>query len=178
MRFQNAFNEPKDFPRYVVVDKGYNSFVPNDTDLDVAVGAAIKNPVDQWLAERSAGSLFYGGTDYVHNKLLIVDPLGHNPVIVVGSANLSEPSTDANDENMLVIKGINYKREMDIYLTEFIRLFDHFNFREWLNSHPDDFDPFLEEAPAANGFVWIDKYFGNPDYLSYKRKIAFKNMVI
>lgn len=178
IRFQNAFNKPKDFPRYIVVDKGHNSFEPNDKDLDVAVGAAIKNPVDQWLAERSAGNIFYGGTDYVHNKLLIVDPLGLNPVIVIGSANLSVPSTNGNDENMLVIKGINYKREMDIYLTEFIRLFDHFNFREWLNANPDDFNPFLEETPAANGFVWIDKYFGNPDYLSYKRKIAFKNMVI
>ena len=84
----------------------------------------------------------------MHNKLLIIDPLGEHPVIVVGSANLSEPSIDANDENMLVIKGINYRREMDIYLTEFIRLFDHFNFREWLNSsEPGEFDPFLEEHP-------------------------------
>jgi len=179
MRFQNAFNAPKDFPRYVIVDKGQNTFEPNDSDLDVAVGAAIKNPVDQWLAEKSSGSLFYGGTDYVHNKLLIIDPLGEHPVVVVGSANLSEPSTDSNDENMLVIKGSDYRREMDIYLTEFIRLFDHFNFREWLNG-PDsgEFKPFLEETPAANGFSWIDKYFGNPAYLSYKRKIAFKNMII
>ncbi len=179
MRFQNAFNAPKNFPRYVIVDKGHNKFEPNDSDLDVAVGAAIKNPVDQWLAEKSSGSLFYGGTDYVHNKLLVIDPLGKKPVVVVGSANLSEPSTDANDENMLVIKGMNYRREMDIYLTEFIRLFDHFNFREWLNS-PDGgaFKPFLEEAPAANGFSWVDKYFDNPEYLSYKRKIAFKNMII
>ena len=145
----------------------------------MAVGAAIKNPVDQWLAEKSSGSLFYGGTDSVHNKLLVIDPLGKKPVVVVGSANLSEPSTNANDENMLVIKGMNYRREMDIYLTEFIRLFDHFNFREWLNS-PDGgaFKPFLEEAPAANGFSWVDKYFDNPEYLSYKRKIAFKNMII
>ncbi|HNU87058.1 MAG TPA: phospholipase D-like domain-containing protein [Ferruginibacter sp.] len=179
MRFQNAFNTPKNFPRYVIVDKGHNKFEPNDSDLDVAVGAAIKNPVDQWLAEKSSGSLFYGGTDYVHNKLLVIDPLGKNPVVVVGSANLSEPSTNANDENMLVIKGAGYRREMDIYLTEFIRLFDHFNFREWLNS-PDGgtFKPFLEEAPAANGFSWVDKYFDNPEYLSYKRKIAFKNMII
>lgn len=178
-RFRDAFDKPKDFPRYIIVDKGHNSFEPNDKDLDVAVGAAIKSPIDQWLAERSAGSVFYGGTDYVHNKLLIIDPLGEHPVIVVGSANLSEPSINSNDENMLVIKGINYRREMDIYLTEFIRLFDHFNFREWLNSsEPGEFNPFLEEQPAANGFVWIDKYFGNPDYLSYKRKIAFRNMVI
>ena len=133
-RFRNAFSAPKDFPRYVIVDKGANAFTANERDLDIASGAAIRHPIDQWLKERSAAALFYGGTDYVHNKLLIVDPLGNCPVVVVGSANFSEPSTNANDENMLVLKGPAFGREADIYLTEFIRLFDHFNFREWLNS--------------------------------------------
>lgn len=177
-RFRDAFNAPKDFPRYVIVDKTANAFAANDRDLDIAAGAAIKHPIDQWLKERSAGALFYGGTDYVHNKLLVIDPLGVSPTIVVGSANFSVPSTNANDENMLVLKGAAFSREADIYLTEFIRLFDHFNFREWLNSAPEEFEPFLEEAPAANGWTWVDKYFGNPEYLSYKRKMAFKNMVI
>lgn len=176
-RFQNAFNLPKDFPRYVIVDRASNAFAANDNDLDVAAGAAIKHPIDQWLKERSAGSLFYGGTDYVHNKLLIVDPLGAMPVIVVGSANFSVPSTDANDENMLVIKGPSFRREADIYLTEFIRLFDHFNFREWLNSAPGQFQPFLEEGAQADGRSWVDKYYW-PQALSFKRKRAFSNMVV
>ena len=177
-RFQNAFNAPKDFPRYVIVDKSSNAFTANDRDLDIAAGAAIKHPIDQWLKERSAAGLFYGGTDYVHNKLLIVDPLGGSPKIVVGSANLSQSSTNANDENMLVLKGPAFSREADIYLTEFIRLFDHFNFREWLNSAPTEFKPFLEEGVQAGGWTWVNKYFGNPEYLSYKRKIAFRNMVV
>ncbi len=172
-RFQDAFNADKDFPRYIIVDKGNNKFNANDRDLDIAVGAYIKNPVDQWLAEKSAGSLFYGGTDFVHNKILIIDPLGQSPKIVVGSANFSQPSTTGNDENMLVIKGFDFKREADIYLTEFIRLFDHFNFREWLNSPDAQFNPFLEE-----GSKWVNKYFDNLELLSFKRKMVFKNMVI
>ena len=56
--------------------------------------------------ETSAGKLFYGGTDFVHNKILIIDHLGLMPVIVSGSANFSVPSTTGNDENMLIIKGI------------------------------------------------------------------------
>jgi hypothetical protein len=177
-RFRNAFNAPKDFPRYVIVDKGAHVFTANDRDLDIAAGAVIRHPIDQWLKERSAAGLFYGGTDYVHNKLLIVDPLGASPVIVVGSANFSEPSTNANDENMLVLKGPAFAREADIYLTEFVRLFDHFNFREWLNSDPGAFRPFLEESVQPNGWTWVNRYFGNPEYLSYKRKIAFKNMIV
>jgi hypothetical protein len=177
-RFRDAFNAPKDFPRYVIVDKRANAFTANDRDLDIAVGAAIRHPIDQWLKETSAAGLFYGGTDYVHNKLLIVDPLGTSPAIVIGSANFSEPSTNANDENMLVLKGAAFSRETDIYLTEFVRLFDHFNFREWLNADPGDFKPFLEEGIQPNGWTWVNKYFGNPQYLSYKRKMAFKNMIL
>ncbi len=177
-RFRDAFDEDKDFPRYIIVDKASNEFKPNDRDLDIAAGSAISHPIDQWMKEQSSGSLFYSGTNYVHNKLLIVDPLGAAPRIVVGSANLSEPSTDQNDENMLVLKGPAFRREADIYLTEFIRLFDHFNFREWLNSPAADFQPFLQEAPDANGRSWVDKYFDSPVFLSYKRKLAFKNMVI
>ena len=177
-RFQNTFNQPKDFPRYVIVDKSSERFTPNDTDLDVTEGAYIKNPIDQWVREKSAATLFYSGTDYIHNKLLIVDPLGNAPKIVVGSANLSQPSTTGNDENMLVLKGPAFMREADIYLTEFIRLFDHFDFRAWLNSHASEFKPFLEEGPAANGASWVDKYFDSAEYLSFKRKMVFKNMVL
>jgi phosphatidylserine/phosphatidylglycerophosphate/cardiolipin synthase-like enzyme len=130
------------------------------------------------VREKSSASLFYGGTDFVHNKLLIVDPLGAAPRIVVGSANFSEPSINQNDENILVLKGPAFRREADIYLTEFIRLFDHFNFRDWLNSPAAVFKPFLEEAPAANGFSWVDKYFDNPAFLSFKRKMVFRNMVV
>jgi phosphatidylserine/phosphatidylglycerophosphate/cardiolipin synthase-like enzyme len=176
--FQDAFNAPKDFPRYVIVDKSSNKFTPNDTDLDVTEGAAIKSPIDQWVREKSAGTVFYGGVDFIHNKLLIVDPLGNSPKIVVGSANLSKPSTNENDENMLVLKGPAYRREADIYLTEFIRLFDHFDFRAWLNTNPTDFKPFLEEVPQANGRTWVDKYFDRVENLSYKRKMVFKNMVV
>jgi len=143
------------------------------------VGAYIKESrLDQWVQETSAGKLFYGGTDFVHNKILLIDPLGKTPIIISGSANFSPASTDENDENMLALKGIRYKREADIYFTEFIRLFDHFNFREWLSTSPDDFKPFLEEGPAANGRSWVDKHFDNPEFLSVKRKMLFKNMVI
>jgi hypothetical protein len=177
-RFQRAFDAPKDFPRYVIVDKTANAFAPNDRDLDVTAGASVDHPIDQWLAEGSARDLFYGGTDYVHNKLLIIDPLGAAPTIVVGSANFSEASTKANDENMLVLKGPAFSRESDIYLTEFIRLFDHFDFRAWLNDPASTFNPYLEEGVQANGWTWVKKYFANPEYLSYKRKVAFRNMVI
>jgi hypothetical protein len=177
-RFQRAFNLKKPFLRYVIVDKASNAFKADDRNLDVVAGAYVKSPIDQWLREKSSGSLFYGGTDFVHNKILIVDPLGACPKIVVGSANFSVPSMNANDENMLVLSGPAFRREADIYLTEFIRLFDHFSFREWLNSKTATFDPFLDEPCPSNSKSWVDKYFDYPGALSYKRKMTFKNMVM
>jgi hypothetical protein len=68
-----------------------------------------------------------------------------------------------------VIKGNDHAA--DIYFTEYVRLFDHFSFREWLAGHKTEFNPFLEE----NG-NWVNKYFDNPDSLNVKRKLIFKNM--
>ena len=60
---------------------------------------------------------------YIHDKFMLVDPLGDDPIVVTGSANFSGPSQHANDENMLVIRG--NKRVADIYFGEFMRIFDH-----------------------------------------------------
>jgi phosphatidylserine/phosphatidylglycerophosphate/cardiolipin synthase-like enzyme len=59
---------------------------------------------------------------------MLNDPLGPDPIVVTGSANFSAASTNANQENMLVIRGD--KRAADIYLGEFMRVFSHYSFRE------------------------------------------------
>ena len=48
--------------------------------------------------------------------------LSDDPIVVTGSANFSEASTNDNDENMLIIRGD--ERVADIYFTEFNRLFN------------------------------------------------------
>jgi hypothetical protein len=58
---------------------------------------------------------------------MLLDPLSDDPIVITGSANFSEASTTANDENMLVIRCDS--RVADIYLGEFMRLFTHFRFR-------------------------------------------------
>jgi phosphatidylserine/phosphatidylglycerophosphate/cardiolipin synthase-like enzyme len=67
---------------------------------------------------------------WIHTKFALVDPLGKDPIVITGSANFSIASTDANHENMLVIRGDT--RVADIYLTEYTRLFGHYAFRETL----------------------------------------------
>lgn len=172
-RFQAVFKKDKQYIRYILLDsrKGFNTFQTDDKDVEVTAGAYIKSPIDQWLKETSAGTLIQHGIDYVHNKFILIDPLGAAPVVVTGSANYSENSTTLNDENTLVIKGD--KRVADIYFTEFVRLFDHFSFREWINDNRDDFKPFLDETGE-----WVGKYFDHSSYLTFKRKHAFRNMAL
>jgi hypothetical protein len=170
-RFQKVFGEDKPYLRYILLDarKDYNTFQTNDRDVEVVAGSYIDSDFDQWAAEKSAGSLFKSGVNFLHNKIILLDPLGDVPVVISGSANYSENSTSKNDENTLVIKGDD--RVADIYFTEYVRLFDHFAFREWLGGHKTKFDPFLGEDGK-----WVGKYFDSPDYLSVKRKLVFKNM--
>jgi len=172
-RFQAVFKEDKPYIRYILLDtrKDYNTFQTNDRDVEVTAGAYISSPVDQWVAETSPGKIIYHGIDYVHNKIILIDPLSASPIVITGSANYSVNSTTQNDENTLIIK--NNTRVADIYFTEFVRLFDHFSFREWLKQKKKDFKPFLDEQGK-----WINKYFDSDEYLSVKRKIVFKNMVI
>jgi phosphatidylserine/phosphatidylglycerophosphate/cardiolipin synthase-like enzyme len=95
---------------------------------------------------------------YIHSKFLLRDPLGKDPIVVTGSANFSDPSTTANDENMLIIRGD--RRVADIYFTEFNRLFNHYYFRAVQESttragHGDDgASLFLKETSEE----WLPKY--------------------
>jgi len=98
-----------------------------------AIGAFIcMNEFDDWmwLTEKLSG--LNTNVQYIHTKYMLVDPLGPYPLVVAGSANFSAASTTSNDENMLVIRGNT--RVADIYLGEFMRLYNHYAFREWAAS--------------------------------------------
>jgi phosphatidylserine/phosphatidylglycerophosphate/cardiolipin synthase-like enzyme len=100
-------------------------FLPN---VVVAVGNNITtNSFDRWLKERAKLSK-EANVRYIHTKYMLVDPLSDNPITITGSANFSEASTNANNENMVVIR--NNQRVADIYLGEFLRLYSHYAFRE------------------------------------------------
>lgn len=120
-----------------------------------AIGSRLaKGAFNHWLVEKLSGLNVH--VRYLHTKYMLVDPLGPNPLVVSGSANFSGASTTDNDENMLVIRG--NPRVADIYLGEFMRLYRHFAFRDWLTNHPqaEDVKPsFLDETDK-----WWKNYFG------------------
>ena len=123
-----------------------------------AIGAQIlEGAFGHWLAERLTG--LNVNVRYLHTKYMLVDPLGPHPLVVSGSANFSEASTTDNDENMLVIRGDT--RVADIYLGEFMRLYRHFAFRDWLASQPkSDKNVQAEVSHLDEKDQWWKRYFG------------------
>ena len=121
-----------------------------------AIGSRLgKGAFNHWLKEQLSGLNVH--VRYLHTKYMLVDPLGANPLVVSGSANFSEASTTDNDENMLIIRGNS--RVADIYLGEFMRMYRHFAFRDWLTQHPEADEVQVSHLDETD--QWWKHYFGN-----------------
>lgn len=121
-----------------------------------AIGGHLRTGAfDHWVRERLTGLNVH--VRYLHTKYMLVDPLGPNPLVVSGSANFSGASTTDNDENMLVIRGDS--RVADIYLGEFMRLYNHFAFRDFLSNAKSPQQ--AEVAHLDETDTWWKRYFNN-----------------
>jgi phosphatidylserine/phosphatidylglycerophosphate/cardiolipin synthase-like enzyme len=166
-RFKDIYRRKDRILRMALMDKfGSPATIKRDTkeigeirrlpNVLIAVGNFIPtNKFDHWLKERQGM-----GVKWVHTKFMLVDPLSDDPVVVAGSANFSEPSTDTNNENMLVIRGDT--RVADVYFGEYLRLWSHYAFREAVaraDASGEDFKP-QNLAPDAS---WQAGYFKRGD---------------
>lgn len=172
--FQRVIQKESDVLRYLVKDDdlGKNEIIGNDHDVIFASGSSFtENSWPNFLSELSDNPL--NSNDYIHNKFMLVDPLGDNPIVVTGSANFSKPSQRSNDENMLVIVGDT--RVADIYFGEFMRIFDHhyvrYLKRKLDNSHTDTSK---NKGYLAEDGSWTRSHF-NPNSYKEKRRKYFLN---
>lgn len=123
--FQDVLRKKGKTLRYAVFDKAIDTGVEAEIDqvrnTVIAAGSLLHaGDIENFIGEQLTG---FNRNLYIHDKFMVVDPLGAAPVVVTGSANFSGASQHANDENMLVISG--NKRVADIYFGEFMRVFDH-----------------------------------------------------
>jgi phosphatidylserine/phosphatidylglycerophosphate/cardiolipin synthase-like enzyme len=149
--------------RYVLLetDKKGAQIETTDFDVKIAVGSYIdydtsrRQALIRWVRERTTRLNLH--VRYAHTKFMIVDALTEDPLVVTGSANFSAPSVKTNDENMLVIRGD--KRVADIYLGEFMRLFNHHYFRYLAQKLGWDLRGGGSVAQLHDSDVWTDRYF-------------------
>jgi phosphatidylserine/phosphatidylglycerophosphate/cardiolipin synthase-like enzyme len=146
--------------RYALFDKRLDSLVERDIarirNTVIASGAKLeKGDMENFLGEQLTG---FNTNLYIHDKFMLVDPLGDDPIVVTGSANFSRPSQVSNDENMLVIR--RTQRVADIYFGEFMRIFDHLYSRYIVRKiieagHNDPNAGFLKEQSKD----WVPQHF-------------------
>jgi phosphatidylserine/phosphatidylglycerophosphate/cardiolipin synthase-like enzyme len=139
---------------------GAEMYAAPNTSLAAAGAFNDKSVLEAWqdkmLARLRAESLHHSGV-FIHTKLILIDPLSNHPVVVTGSANFSNNSSRNNDENQLFI--FDEPEVADIYIGEFMRMFDHYYFRDQVKAMKaqEIVNPkaaFLEDTDA-----WTKRFF-------------------
>lgn len=102
--------------------------IEDDPATSLAVATTLASPLhdyqNQLLADREG---FHHAGIHIHAKIILADPFGSEPVLITGSANFSNGSTEINDSNSLLVRG--HTAVADIYATDFMRMFEHYHFR-------------------------------------------------
>ena len=150
-KLEDALDDPQDrFLKFGLLNTTGNVVekVHRTKGNRMAAAARLKTKLDMFQAE----SLHHRGV-YVHTKYFLIDPISANPKVITGSANFSNNSCRNNDENQLVIH--SDPAVADVYLGEFMRMFDHYAFR--------DLQSRTKKKPKSISLSeddsWADKYF-------------------
>ncbi len=167
--FQKVISAESDVLRYIVKDDdlGDDETIGHDRDVLFAGGGRFdEGALKNFLGERDNP---LNSNDYIHTKFMLVDPLSSDPLVVCGSANFSRPSQRANDENMLVVRGDT--RVADIYLGEFMRIFDHHYARYVVRVLQDEGkgDPSAGYLKEKSG-DWVRSHFDSTSYKAKRRR--------
>ncbi|TDQ21880.1 phospholipase D-like domain-containing protein [Tenacibaculum caenipelagi] len=159
--FAEIMSKEDETLRYILLEhegKTFDTF-KNTPNNRIALGATLNGDeikeegLKNWEEEHLTG--LNDHVKYLHTKYLFVDPLTDNPTLITGSANFSKASTHNNDENMVIIKGDT--GVVDIYLTEFMRLFNHYEFRDQMEHNGYD-ETYFSDYLATDS-SWTDIYF-------------------
>jgi phosphatidylserine/phosphatidylglycerophosphate/cardiolipin synthase-like enzyme len=167
--FQGVISQENDVLRYIVKDDVLDEgeIIGQDHDVLFAAGGTLEaGALKNFLAERDNP---LNSNDYIHTKIMLVDPLSADPFVATGSANFSRPSQRTNDENMLIIRGNT--RVADVYFGEFMRIFDHHYARYIVRllQSEDKSDPtagYLKETAGE----WVRAHFNDNSYKAKRRR--------
>ncbi|MGH8108097.1 MAG: phospholipase D-like domain-containing protein [Arenimonas sp.] len=120
-----------------------------DRTAEFVAPALLSKGLEGWVKEGLRGQR---GTLLVHTKAVVANFTTDNPTIISGSHNLSNPASNGNDENYLIIRGDTDLA--DRYGLEILRFYEHYRFRYYAKKLK------LKEArPLAIDDSWADNYY-------------------
>ncbi len=179
---KKVFADHADLLRYALVDQLTTRTVDlqvrdGHPENQIAGGNYLPTQLGQWLAEVNSKSL--GLTNfvvYIHTKILLINPLSDDPIVITGSANFSDNSTTSSDENMLVIRGNT--RVADIYLSEYMRLFNQYRLRarfglDETTSSPDPKTGTTVDATLQTTPAWTVPWYTRTNPGRYQERLLF-----
>ncbi len=173
--------------RFLLADKegsfgknGEIEIVQRNPANKAAVATILRNPLNDFQGELllHKESFHHAGV-HIHSKIIAADPFGSDPILVTGSANFSTNSTTVNDSNSLVIRGDT--AVMDIYSTEFMRMFEHYWFRYRRSEREKEAaaagQPVETALALAENDKWSERYYkeGSEEMLDRQ---AFAGVVV
>jgi len=167
--FADIMSKEDESLRYILLEhegKTFDTFKDTKNNR-IAIGAVLneheieEESLKGWEEEHLTNLNLH--VKYLHTKYLFIDPLTDDPTLITGSANFSEASTKNNDENMVIIRGNT--EVVDIYLTEFTRLFNHYEFRDQMANHGLDEVYFSDYLGVDNSWTNIHFKKGTQHYM-------------
>lgn len=111
----------------------YTSGIEPPTRLghDVLVPANVKNAFHDWEKELLGASMVN-----IHSKVVVLDPLGENPVVMTGSHNLGFKASSENDDNLVIVEG--NAPLAAAYAINIIAIFQTYRWNSYVEAHRQD----------------------------------------
>jgi hypothetical protein len=114
----------------------------------------VDGALGPWIGEVTRKNfLSQVGHAIVHSKVLVIDPLSKDPVVVTGSHNFSAPASKNNDENLVIVRG--QKKLAIAYAAYVMSVYQHYRYRSYVRemlaqgktpwSYLDDDDKWLKK---------------------------------
>jgi phosphatidylserine/phosphatidylglycerophosphate/cardiolipin synthase-like enzyme len=103
----------------------------------------------------------------IHDKIVVIDPMSDDCVVITGSHNLGYRASYNNDENLLIVRGHNALAQA--YAVHVMDIYDHYRFRYTIQKAGTQAFAGLEPDDK-----WQDKYFDPADPASHDADVWFE----
>jgi phosphatidylserine/phosphatidylglycerophosphate/cardiolipin synthase-like enzyme len=128
----------------------FDSANSEKADYEVVLPAAIDKTTAYWAAEMKKLPQTFA---MVHSKVVLIDALGDNPIVMTGSHNLGPKASGINDENFLIIK--DNKELASAYVTNIMAIYNQYRWRFRRHSQPKS----KQWKGLEDGDTWQKWYF-------------------
>ena len=117
---------------------------------DVVDASAVNTQFGYWQKELL---MLPGAHAIIHDKIVVIDPLSDDCVVIFGSHNQGYRASYNNDENLMILKG--HSALTRAYATHVMDVYDHYRWRFSLKTTP----PNQRFSGLDTTSKWQDKYF-------------------